>query len=264
MTTLLKKTRLLALLVVAAGSLMIVAGSNVRTTSLAAAEDDQAHDEINQTYQLSPGAQVEIYSINGPVEVETGSGSSAQVHVIRSAPSQADLDKRKVLIDATATSLAIHEEKSHSEGHIKTQVILTVPAQINLNVHGINGAVKVANIEGKINLNGINGRVQVDQAMEASSISGINGHVSVNLVRVGAQGLKLSGINGAIELHFAESVNANLEADGINGGIYTELPNLTIQGKVSTRNFRAQVGSGGPVVSLTGINGKVHLTSDGK
>jgi DUF4097 and DUF4098 domain-containing protein YvlB len=226
-------------------------------------DEDTVKDELDQTYQLSPGAHVEVSSINGPVEIETGSFSQAEVHIKRSAPTQADLDRVHVLIDHSASSLSVHEEKHRSESHIKTHVILRVPTQIDLSINGINGHVRAGDVEGTVNISGINGRVEIGQAVESSTISGINGAVSISLAKLGQQGLRLSGINGAIDLHFSQSLNANLEVSSINGGVYTDLPNVTVQGKLNARNFHAQLGSGGPVISLSSINGRVHISGMG-
>jgi DUF4097 and DUF4098 domain-containing protein YvlB len=222
-------------------------------------DEDAFKDAVDQTYQLSPGAHVEVSAINGPVEIETGAFSQAEVHIKRSAPTQADLDRVHVLIDHSPSSLSVHEEKHRSESHVKTHVILRVPAQIDLSLHGINGHVKAGDIDGPVNISGINGRVEIGQAVESSTISGVNGAVSISLLKLGQQGLRLSGINGAIDLHFSESLNADLEVSSINGGVYTDLPNVTVQGKMNARNFHAQLGSGGPVISLSGINGRVHI-----
>jgi DUF4097 and DUF4098 domain-containing protein YvlB len=84
--------------------------------------------------------------------------------------------------------------------------------------------------------------------------------VAISLVRPGLQGLHISEINGTIELHFSATVNAELDVKGVNGGVYTDLPNMTVQGKFSSRNFHAQVGTGGPAISVSGVNGRVHIT----
>lgn len=50
--------------------------------------DYSERDEINQTYQLSAGARVEVRGINGTVDIETSSGNTAEVHIVRSARSR--------------------------------------------------------------------------------------------------------------------------------------------------------------------------------
>ena len=56
-------------------------------------------DEFHQSYTLAPGSQVEIKAINGSVTIETTSGSTAEVHVIRSARKREDLEYRKVVVN---------------------------------------------------------------------------------------------------------------------------------------------------------------------
>ena len=41
--------------------------------------DYAERDEINQTYQLSPGARVEVRGINGTADSETSSGTTVEV-----------------------------------------------------------------------------------------------------------------------------------------------------------------------------------------
>ena len=48
-------------------------------------------DEINRTYQLAPGAQVEVSSIRGPVEIVNTDSATAEVQIIRTARTRADL-----------------------------------------------------------------------------------------------------------------------------------------------------------------------------
>src|SRR5918911_1243371 len=48
-------------------------------------------DEFNQTYTLAAGARVEVRGINGTVEIETASGATAEVHIVRSARNREDL-----------------------------------------------------------------------------------------------------------------------------------------------------------------------------
>ena len=42
-------------------------------------------EEIRQSFQLAPGARVEIKSINGSVDVEAVDSDTAEVHVVRTA-----------------------------------------------------------------------------------------------------------------------------------------------------------------------------------
>lgn len=227
--------------------------------------DFAERDEINQTYQISAGARVEVRSINGTVDIETASGNTAEVHVVRSARNRDDLNYNKIIIEHTANSLIVRRENDRdTSGHnVRQRVTLKLPRQIDLNVSGINGRTTVGEIDGPVRLSGINGKVDVAQAVGYSDISGINGHVKINISQLSERGIRVSGVNGGVELRFSEDLNADLEVTGINGSVNTDVTNVTVMGKFSRQNFRAKIGSGGTPIVVTGINGSLKLGRTG-
>src|SRR6201988_734040 len=73
--------------------------------------DYAERDEFRQSYQLSPGAKVEVRGINGAVDIETAPGTTAEVYIVRSARTREDLNYHKIIVEATATSLVVRGEK---------------------------------------------------------------------------------------------------------------------------------------------------------
>jgi len=218
-------------------------------------------DEFQQSYTLAPGSQVEIKAINGSVTIETTSGSTAEVHVIRSARKREDLEYRKVVVEQVGSRFTVRGEND-SEGRrhadVRQQVMLKLPRKVDLEVHGINGSVKAAEIEGHGSVSGVNGKVELTQVGGINKISGINGSVSVSVARLDQEGMKISGVNGRVDVQFAENLNAEIHASGINGKVETDLPTLLLS-EWSRSNFKGKVGSGGPIISVSGVNGKVAL-----
>lgn len=227
-------------------------------------------DEIDQTYQLAAGAKVDVSGINGSVEIETASGNTAEVHIVRSAKTKEALQYRKIIIQQSSTSLVIKGEEERDRDRnwrdkdVRQRVFLKLPRQVNLNTSGVNGRVTVGEIDGPVTVSGINGKVDVAQAVGYSRLSGINGRVTVTIAKLGERGADIDGINGGVEIRFTEDINADLEVSGINGNVNTELPNVTVQGKMERNNFRAKIGSGGSPIQVSGINGRVTLTRAGK
>ena len=218
-------------------------------------------DEFQQSYTLAPGSQVEIKAINGSVTIETTSGSTAEVHVIRLARKREDLEYRKVVVEQAGSRFTVRGEND-SEGRrhadVRQQVMLKLPRKVDLEVHGINGSVKAAEIEGHGSVSGVNGKVELTQVGGINKISGINGSVSVSVARLDQEGMKISGVNGRVDVQFAENLNAEIHASGINGKVETDLPTLLLS-EWSRSNFKGKVGSGGPIISVSGVNGKVAL-----
>ncbi|HJR05793.1 MAG TPA: hypothetical protein VJ842_00750 [Pyrinomonadaceae bacterium] len=224
-------------------------------------------DEIHQTYQLTPGATVRVAGINGAVDIETTGGSTAEVNIVRSARTRADLEYRKIIIEHTGSSLVVRGENDNErrsgrgeQPQVRQRVTLRLPRQIDLTASGINGRTSVGEVDGPVKVSGINGKVEVAQAIGYSELSGINGSVIVTIAQLGERGIRVSGINGAVELRFADALNADLRVTGINGSVNADMPNVTVQGTVSRNNFNARIGSGGAPINVSGVNGRVRLS----
>jgi hypothetical protein len=222
--------------------------------------------EIRETYQLSPGARVELAGLNGAVKIETSDSKTAEVYIERTASSQEVMDRRKITIEANANSLTIRGEKSDSGffsrffgSSASERTTLKLPRQIELYAKGVNGAFVTSDIDGAVEVRGINGRVQIGSAVGRATFKGINGNMVVGLKKIDQDGVTLSGINGNIELQLASDVNADFDARGMNGRIVSDLPNVSID-KSKRGNYSARIGSGGAGISAKGINGNIRFT----
>jgi len=255
------KSRLIALIIVGMFALALaprLSGARVQDNRFG--EDLRERDEFNQSYQLSPGASIEVSGINGPVEIDTNASATAEVHIIRSANTQEDLSHHRIIVDASPSRLVVRGDDDRSRVRVRQHVMLTVPRAASLKVSGVNGRVKAGEFDGPATITGINGRVEVGQATGYSSVTGVNGAITITLARLGERGLHMSGINGAIELKFADDLNADLDVNSINGQVYTEVPNVTMQGKWGPSSFHARIGSGGAPISISGVNGRIRLS----
>jgi hypothetical protein len=218
-------------------------------------------DEFRQSYPLPADARVEVKGINGSVTIETAQTSTAEVHIVRSAHHREDLEFRKVIVERTGNRLVVRGEEEHDRGkraEVRQRVMLRLPRQVALNVHGINGSVSVGEIEREGVISGVNGKVDLAQVGGTARISGINGSVSLTVARLGEQGLKVSGVNGKVEVQFAGDINADLQANGVNGKVETDLPTTTVS-EWDRASFKAKIGSGGSPISISGVNGRVSL-----
>lgn len=224
-------------------------------------------DEIRQTYQLSPGARVDIRGLNGAVKIETSDTKTAEVHIERTAASQEALDRRKITIEADGNSLRIRGEKSDDSGFLsrflgssaKERTTLKLPRQIALQASGVNGSFVTTEIDGPVEVTGVNGRVQVGSAVGRALFKGINGSIVVGLKKLDAEGVTLSGINGNVELQLGADVNADFDARGLNGRVISDVPGVEID-KQKRRSYTARIGSGGAGITAKGINGNIRFT----
>lgn len=230
-------------------------------------EIGEGREETRQSYQLSPGARVEVRGISGSVEVETTEAGGAEVHVVRVARNPADLDGSEVVVEQTLNSLTVRGRQDGGNwwrrvwggGDVRQQVTLRIPRQSELTARGINGPVKIAEIVGGVSVAGVNGRVEVSQADGVSEISGVNGAVALTASKVSGRGVRISGVNGGVTLRLGDAVNADLNVHGLNGSISSTLSNMTVEEQHEHSRMRARIGAGGSPVTVSGINGRVQL-----
>lgn len=229
--------------------------------------EDAVRDEIRQSYELAPGARVDVGGINGSVKIETADTKTAEIYIERTASCKDALDRRKVYIEGSADRLSIRAETVEHSFFAKLfgakaseKVTLKLPRQIALATKGVNGSVVVGEIEGPVEASGINGKVNVAKASGSATFKGINGNVFAGLKSIEQEGVTLNGINGNIELQLPADVNADFDARGMNGRVIADLPNVSID-KGRHGSYWARIGNGGTGISAKGINGNIRLTT---
>jgi hypothetical protein len=223
-------------------------------------------EEIRQNYSLTPGSRVLVAGINGPVNIETADVTSAEVYVERVGKSQTALDRRKVTVEGTPTSLTIRGKTgdvglfARLFGSNPTEkVTLKVPRQVSLTTDGINGAVVVGDVDGPVEAHGINGKVNIGGTSGKAEFHGINGNITVALKSIEQDGVELKGVNGNIELRLVPGLNAELQARGMNGDVVSDLPDFGLD-RARHGSYSAHVGTGGNTISAHGINGNIRFT----
>ena len=224
-------------------------------------------DETRKTFDLKPGARIEIQGINGRVDIQTSDTKTAEVFVRRTADSPSSLRRREMIIEQTNDGLLVRSKQNHVGlwEHLfgrdpKEEVTIKAPRQIALSLRGINGRVNSGDIDGSLEVKGINGRLELGQVSESAEVSGINGSISVGLKQLGERGAHLNGVNGGIELRLASGLNADLTARGMNGSVRSEIPEVTVDKDEHWSRYSARIGNGGASIDLSGINGNVRLT----
>ena len=224
-------------------------------------------DETRKSFELKPGARIEVNGINGRVEIQTSDTTTAEVYVRRTADSPSSLRRREITIEQTADGLLVRARTQHLGfwdhlfGHNPNEeVVIKAPRQIALSLKGINGRVMAGDIDGSLEARSINGRVELGVASQYAELSSINGNIVVGLKQLGDRGASIKSVNGGIELRLANGLNADLTARGMNGNVRSDIPDITVDKEERGSRYSARIGSGGAPIVLSGINGNVRLT----
>ena len=263
-----KRIIIVAILVAIAAIVGVVrsnSGANLKTL-ISHKSAGESREEIRKTFELAPGARVEVFHINGSVDIQTADTTTADVYVERIGASAEALARRKVVVEGDANSLKIFGEKADVGffarlfgSNSRENVTVKLPRRIELLAKGVNGSVVVGDLDGPVEVRGVNGRVQIAGTTGTAVFKGINGNIVVGLKQLNPEGVTISGINGNIELQLASDVNADFDARGMNGRVISDLPNVEID-KTKRGSYWARIGTGGTGITAKGINGNIRFT----
>jgi hypothetical protein len=228
------------------------------------APDEQMRklEEIHREYELSPGAQVEVSNINGPVEIETADTDMAEVHITRFAQGLADVNDRKLKIVDKPDGLTIHAEGNSlrmGDNEVRHRVALKIPRRVDLTIKNVSDRLKVGEIDGSIHLNGLSWKAEMSLAAGQIEISRVSGTAVIRVTKLDEQGINISNVSGKVELLAPAELNANIDVNGNQGKVIIGLPHKIQEGTLNGLKFRAQIGSGGAPISISNIMGTVSL-----
>ena len=250
--------------------ILLVAVAWVVGRQLGIGASGEGRYELNQSYQLVPGAQVEVSGINGPVEISTSDTDRAEVHIEITARDDDALQDNQINVRQNGTGLVVRGERRQrwrfwrwlrGGDNVRQRVTLKLPRAVDLTAKGVNGRVTVGELEGPVHISGVNGKVEISRAIGTAEINGVNGAVALGLAGLTGDGLRVSGVNGRVELRFSDEVNADLTVRGLNGNVTNELPDATLTHE-GHATWRGRIGDGGTPISINGVNGSIRLTHE--
>ena len=280
-------------------SVMILVCGAPLATETAQRDDFRERDEFNQTYQLPQGARVEISSIRGSVKITNTDSATAEVQIIRTARTRADLEYHKIEVVHSGNSLVVRgvQEPEGRRDNIRVNhhVILKLPRRIDLSVNSVSGWIKVGDVDGETSVNSISGNANIGNVggkLQVSSVSGnlevgnvgeearvnsisgkvrlgtVNGYINVSsvsgslnavLVSLSPQGIRINSVSGSVEIAFNSDVNADFTSNGVSGEVYLDVPNVIRDTEEKSSNVRARIGAGGTPITISSVSGNIRL-----
>jgi archaellum component FlaG (FlaF/FlaG flagellin family) len=132
-----------------------------------------------------------------------------------------------------------------------------MPDKSNVEAHAINGGIAIESLEGQIRFHTQNGGVSLIGLAGDVDGSTQNGGVTVTLngSTWRGTGLNVKTQNGSVNLRVPDRYSAQVEASTVNGGMHVDFP-VQVSGKTLSFNL----GSGGPILRTTTVNGGVSIT----
>ena len=246
----------------------------VATTVVADARSDQGTD-FHWASELSTGMTVEIKGVNGDIKAEPSPNgrlevyaekhsrrsdiSAVRVEVVEHSngitfcavyPSRGD--RRNVCAPGTGGRMNVRNND------VKVEFRVLVPAGLTLVTRNVNGDVTALNLKGNVIAKTVNGDVEIgtEGGAEAETVNG-SIEAAVGMMN-GSEGLSFETVNGQITLRMPQGINADFSGGTVNGSISSDFP-LTIRGRQGPRSFSGVLGTGGPRIRLTTVNGSIRL-----
>lgn len=232
------------------------------TTETAQRRDFKERDEFNQTYQLPAGVRVEVSSIRGPVEIVSGDAATAEVQIIRTARTRADLEYHKIDVEQTGNGLVVRgvrepEQRQRENVQVDHHVKLKLPRRIELTVNSISGWIVVGDVDGQTKISSISGSAKFGNVGAKLQVNSISGNVEIG--NVGAE-TRVNSVSGNVALG---QVNGPLDVTSVSGGLKATLVSLSPEG-VHIRSVSGSIELGfksdvNADFSADSVSGQVYL-----
>jgi hypothetical protein len=223
----------------------------------AVAADPPDRERIHQSYELARGASVEVSGIAGPVEIETTNNDTADVNVVRTAPTHADLECGRIAIEQTPTRLRISSESMCPIVRGQQSVALKLPRWVDLSLQNIAGHVRIGATDGMVRLESIAGHVTVTE-LSVASMSSLAAGLTMSIAAVGERGIHISSVAGGVELDLKKGVDADLTVKSLVGGIHSDVSDMRRFGDDDS-DYRSVIGSGGGKIVIESVIGGVDI-----
>ena len=222
----------------------------------------QEREEINRTFQLTPGARVEVSSIRGSVEITNTDSSTAEVQIIRTAKNRADLDYHKIEVVQTANGLVVRgiqepEDRRRRNVQVNHHVILKLPRRIELAVTSVSGSLRSGDVEGLANVSSISGSVNLGNVGGNLQANSISGHLEAG--NIGGEA-HVNSVSGDVRLG---QVNGVLDVTSVSGSLRAALANLSPRGiQIKSVSGSIELAFKGEInadFNAEGVSGQVYL-----
>jgi len=166
----------------------------------------------------------------------------------------------QVSIDSSGGQVrAIGPESVHdSWWSVSYEIFVPQTTDLNLKTH--NGGMTISDVRGQIHFDVNNGGVRLKRVAGDVSGATVNGGIQVELTGAIWDGRQLEGStrNGGVTVAMPSFYSAHIQAETGSGGIQSDFP-VTLDGNVRPRRLDTNLGSGGPLIHVTTVNGSVKL-----
>jgi hypothetical protein len=260
---------------------IVIAAGALSAASLSAQTDrgDTSRD-FHWSGNVGNGHWLRVRNLSGAVHVQAATGNDVVVDahkrwrhgdpgVVRfTVDKTSDGDILICALWGNESSCDEEGYESHSHHHhhgwddeddVSVEFTVQLPKGVNIATSTVNGGVFVDGATGKVEASTVNGSVEATTLGGPVEASTVNGDVEVHMKSTSdATHLEYSTVNGSVKVYLPTELNADIEMSTVNGSFHSDYP-LALSGRIDPHNLHAQIGTGGPRVRCSTVNGSIDL-----
>lgn len=219
-------------------------------------ESSDNETTLTKTFALNDGAAFSLKNINGSVSISAWDQPKAEVKATQSGPDRSP----PVFFANDPQSLSIRT--GAAAGHQGVRYDIKLPRKLGrVELNLVNGSIKVSGVTGQILIESANGSIELNDVIGASKIQTANGKITATLQQASHWPMEFITANSRIDVTIKSGFNAQLDASSVHGSInIDDRLGIPVQKETVGQHARGQIGTGGPALKLTAINGSVKLS----
>jgi DUF4097 and DUF4098 domain-containing protein YvlB len=234
---------------------------------------EQVTEEFHQTYPLSATGRVTLGNINGGVKIKVWDRAAVQVDAIKKAYRRERLAEAQIEVTSTEENIRIKTEYPDRDQNFRSgegrydnpatiEYALTVPRTAMLDsVELVNGQLDIDGVEGNVKASSVNGSVTARGLKGEARLSTVNGPLQATFLQLDeTKPISLGSVNGNVTVVIPSDSNASVRAGTVHGSISNDFGIQVKHGEYVGHNLEAQIGSGGPRIKLSNVNGAITIT----
>lgn len=252
-----------------------IAAGAVTAASLSA--QDSNGNDFHWTGNVASGHWLRVRNLSGTIHVQAASGNDVVVDAHKHWR-HGDPEEVRFTVDKTSDGDVVicalwgnesscDEDGYHSHMHhhhdddndVSVEFTVQLPKGVNIGTSTVNGGVSVDGATGRVQASTVNGSVEAATLGGPVEASTVNGDVEVHMHSTSdAMDLNYSTVNGSIRVYMPSELNADIELSTVNGSFHSDYP-LALTGRIDPHHIHAAIGSGGPRVRCSTVNGSIDL-----
>lgn len=259
----------------------LLADENVLNEATADKVDSTGNEiTLTKSFKLGDNAKFTVKNLNGNITVVAWDQPKAEVKVIKRGSDRGA--EVRFIGPSGLSALSATERGSdrgaevrfiNKEGNLSLRTVPTrgnqdvryevkLPREIaRIEVSSTNGSIKISDVAAEILAESANGNIDLIDVAGVSRVQTSNGRITAVLDEASDDPMEITAVNGRIDVTLKSDFNATLDASSIHGDIdIDDKLGIPAVKELVGRHARGQIGSGGPLLKITTVNGKIKLS----